>query len=61
MSEKPPSLAFGSGGAGTGHGGKSGPPRDVRIEAKITIKAVEDIVEARQKGRDEQRCSNASC
>jgi serine/threonine-protein kinase RsbT len=51
MSEKPPSLAFGSGGAGMNPSGKSGPPRDVRIEAKITIKAVEDIVEARQKGR----------
>ena len=50
MSEKPPSLPFGSGGAGTHPGAKS-PPRDIRVEAKITIKAVEDIVEARQKGR----------
>jgi serine/threonine-protein kinase RsbT len=50
MSEKPPSLPFGSGGAGN-LGGKSGPPRDIHIEARITIKAVEDIVEARQKGR----------
>lgn len=49
MSEKPPSLAFGSGGAGTTPGGNT--PRDVRLEARVTIKAVEDIVEARQKGR----------
>ncbi|HEY0961605.1 MAG TPA: ATP-binding protein [Pseudomonadales bacterium] len=50
MSEKPPSLPFGSGGAGTIPGGKNS-PRDVRVEARVTIKAVEDIVEARQKGR----------
>lgn len=31
-------------------GGKNA-PREVHIEAKVTIKAVEDIVEARQKGR----------
>lgn len=48
MTEKPPSLAFGSGGMSPG--GKNS-PRDVRVEARVTIKAVEDIVEARQKGR----------
>jgi serine/threonine-protein kinase RsbT len=52
MSEKPPISSFGLGSSGPASaGGPKGPPRDVRVAARVSIKGVEDIVEARQKGR----------
>jgi serine/threonine-protein kinase RsbT len=51
MSEKPPGVFSGSDLYGPSQGGNKKPPREVRIETKVSIRGVEDIVEARQKGR----------
>lgn len=48
MSDKKAKFGIGSGSPG-GSAPKS--PREVRVETKVTIKGVEDIVDARQKGR----------
>lgn len=48
MSDKKAKLGS---GAGNSSGSTAKPSREIRIETKVTIKGVEDIVDARQKGR----------
>lgn len=50
MSEKPPSPRPESDVPGSGQG-RNKAPREITVETRISIEGVEDIVEARQKGR----------
>lgn len=51
MSEKSPSFAPGSDNSGLSKGSNSQSPREIFFETRVAIIGVEDIVDARQKGR----------